>query len=83
MGFIDDEKPEGELPAPYIGSLDVLDAYVKERNVDEIYFAWSGEKAQALSRVLKLRTTMWCRSTMCRRFRATYAGISRAGASEP
>lgn len=54
MGFIDDEKPEGELPAPYIGSLDVLDAYVKERNVDEIYFAWSGEKAQALSRVLKI-----------------------------
>lgn len=45
MGFIDDEKPEGELPAPYIGSLDVLDAYVKERNVDEIYFAWSGEKS--------------------------------------
>lgn len=54
MGFIDDDKPEGELPAPYIGSLDVLDAYVKERNVDEIYFAWSGEKAQALSRVLKI-----------------------------
>lgn len=54
MGFIDDEKPEGELPAPYIGSLDVLDAYVKERSVDEIYFAWSGEKAQALSRVLKI-----------------------------
>ncbi len=54
MGFIDDDKPEGELPAPYIGSLDVLDAYVKEHNVDEIYFAWSGEKAQALSRVLKI-----------------------------
>lgn len=83
MGFIDDEKPEGELPAPYIGSLDVLDAYVKERNVDEIYFAWSGEKPRRCRVYSKLRTTMWCRSTMCRRFRATCAGISRAGASEP
>ncbi len=54
MGFIDDEKPEDDLPAPYIGSLDVLDAYVKNNVVDEIYFAWSGEKAQALSRVLKI-----------------------------
>lgn len=53
-GFIDDEEPEGELPAPYIGSLDVLDSYVKDHHIDEIYFAWSGEKAQALSQVLKI-----------------------------
>lgn len=48
MGFFDDEmKPD--FPAPlYTGTLDMLNDYVRENAIDEIYFTMSGEKKDAL-----------------------------------
>lgn len=59
MGFFDDE-PREDFDGEYLGTLDMLDQYVKKYAVNEIYFAMSGEKDEVLARAAKVADDNMC-----------------------
>lgn len=54
MGFFDDECSGYVDPDLYRGDLSRLEDYVKEAQIDEIFYALSGENEEALQRVIRI-----------------------------
>lgn len=53
MGFCDTERSKG-FKGHFIGTLDMLDAFVRREHVDEIYYTLSGEKEEVLRKVTQI-----------------------------
>lgn len=53
LGFFADERPAG-FPEKYLGSIDMLDSYVRSEGVDEIFFTLAGEYHSELRHVVKV-----------------------------
>lgn len=53
LGFFDDSRSE-KFSGKYLGRIDELDAYVKDNDIDEIYYTLSGENEKALRTVTRI-----------------------------
>lgn len=53
MGFFDNDCPD-DFKGNYLGTIDSLDSYVKAQQIDEIYFAISGQDDETIGRVIKI-----------------------------
>lgn len=53
VGFFDKDKPQ-DFDGPYIGDIDSLDTFVKAKQIDEIYFATSGQDDKTISKAIKI-----------------------------
>lgn len=52
LGFFDDKSPEN-FAGKYLGNLDDINTFVKENEVDEIYYTLSGENEKAMRTAIK------------------------------
>lgn len=55
MGFFSDDTSEGQpVLGNYLGPIDALDTYVRENNVDEVYYTISGSRELPMRSVIKI-----------------------------